>query len=63
MSDSIVGKEYLPNVHIEKITYQPFANYQKAMNRGVVIFHSFFGLEKIRCIPPNIIMNGPLFKN
>ena len=30
MSDSIVGKEYLPNVHIEKITYQPFENYQKA---------------------------------
>ena len=31
MSDSIVGKEYLPNVHIEKITYQPFENYQKAI--------------------------------
>ena len=31
MSDSIVGKEYLPNVHIEKITYQEFESYQKAM--------------------------------
>ena len=31
MSDSIVGKEYLPNVHIEKIIYQEFESYQKAM--------------------------------
>jgi len=31
MPDSIVGKEYLPNVHIEKITYQSFENFQKAM--------------------------------
>ena len=31
MSDSIVGKEYLPNVHIEKITYQEFESYQKAI--------------------------------
>lgn len=31
MPNSIVGKEYLPNVHIEKITYQSFENYQKAI--------------------------------
>ena len=28
--DSIVGNEYLPNAHIEKITYQPFGDFQKA---------------------------------
>lgn len=30
MPDSIVGTEYLPNAHIENITYQSFDRYQKA---------------------------------
>lgn len=39
--DSIIGNEYLPNVHIEKINYQAFDAYQKANVTVAVYDHEY----------------------
>ena len=50
-------------VYYMKIKWPESLPYNEKFQQNVILVNSFWGLDQARCLPPNVLLTGPLFKS